>query len=424
MTKNAVRLTFICLLVVAGTGVWMRAMPFLPDLGLSFENLRHAHSHLAFLGWVFSAFYLAFSVLFLPEGSLRTPRFQQLFWLIQLVNGGMFFSFLLDGYGAASIVMLTAHTVLALLFFTWFLKKANLPRRQASSWFAWAAIAGFGLSSLGPFAIPLIQVFGGGNHAWTKLAIHFYLHFHYNAWFVFGLLAILLKVFEKEGIALPARHVAWSFGLMAAGVVPAYFLTVLFVEWPSAVLDSVKFGVVAQWLGVAILAFYFIKNLRAVNAGVRFLLPFSLAFLLVKFTVEMLTVLPPVYALVQTGNHFLTIGWLHLLFLGSITPFILWFFAKNAWGYWQDPVVQVGAGCFTTGFVGSEAVLFALGLGFPIAWTPVWLLGFSALMFGGIAMMFRAVISQSKKVVPAADLKDFFINQKIAAFHENAPAKH
>ena len=42
---------FGTLLAVALAGTYLRAMPFLPSGGPEFAFVRHAHSHLAFLGW-------------------------------------------------------------------------------------------------------------------------------------------------------------------------------------------------------------------------------------------------------------------------------------------------------------------------------------------------------------------------------------
>jgi hypothetical protein len=398
--KMAVKFTFSYLLIVAATGVWMRTMPFLPDLGLPFEHLRHAHSHLAFLGWVYSAFLLAFSAAFLPTGTFEKPRFQQIFWLTQLSACCMFAAFLGQGYGPVSIGFLTLHTLLAYLFFGYFLKNARLPGGKASTLFALGAIFSFIFSSFGPFAIPFITVLGDGNPVHLKMAVHFYLHFHYNGWFVFGLLALLFKTLENESVAFPFRLAKWQFRLMLTGLFPAYFLMVPFFEMPEFGTSIVKAGVVAQWIGMCIFAAVILSNrammLRVLRTPLKFLLGFSLTVLFLKFTVEMLTVFPVVFNLAKSANHFLTVGWLHLLFLGSITPFLWWFFAKKGWGKWTGAITKTGTGVFLTGFVFTELLLFATGLGYVIPSLPQWLLAFASLILGGIILLSPGIFQPRK----------------------------
>ena len=312
----------------------------------------------------------------------------------------MFTAFLVQGYGPVSIGLLTLHTFLAYLFFGFFLKKAALPQGKASTLFAYAAIFSFIFSSLGPFAIPFITVFGDGNPVHLKLAVHFYLHFHLNGWFVFGLLALFFKTLENEGVAFSFRLAQWQFWLMFSGLFPAYFLMVPFLELSPAVAALMKFGAVAQWLGMLIFATAIFGNKTAVTAPLRFpmrfLLVFSLVFLFLKFTVEMLTILPAVFALIKSANHFLTIAWLHLLFLGSITPFLWWFFAKSNWVKWTGTASSWGIGIFVTGFVISELLLFAMGFGYFIPSFPQWLLAFSVLILGGILFLSHGIFTNGK----------------------------
>jgi len=401
--KLAVSFTFSYLLIVAGTGVWMRAVPFMPDAGVAFGHLRHAHSHLAILGWVFSAFLLAISTAFLPRGTFYSPRFQWVFWLAQLSACCMFTAFLAQGYGAVSILLLTLHTLLAYLFFGFFLKKASLSLRQPSTLFIYASIFSFILSSLGPFAIPFVTAFGGGNPVYMKLAVHFYLHFHFSGWFVFALLAVLFKTLENAKIVTSIRLMVWPFWLLVFGLFATYFMYAPLPGLPVWAMAILKVGVVAQWAGAAVYVVAFFRNGPAVAAALkspfRFLLTFSLTILFLKFTVEMLAVLPAVWALIKTAGTFLTVGWLHLLFLGSITPFLGWFWAQSGGGNWTTPAPYWGAGLFATGFMFSEILLFSAGLGYFAAMLPQGLLAFSALMLCGVVLLAPGIFTKNNMVV-------------------------
>ncbi len=386
------------MVVVALTGLLMRALPLLPSTGVPFESLRHAHSHLAFLGWVFSAFYLAFVHFFLPPGSFDRPRYQQVFWLSQMVNMGMFAAFLYQGYGPLSIMFLTFHTGLAYVFFIFFLKDWKREKRQPSTWFGVVAIAAFLLSSLGPFAIPVVQIAGDGSPVWMRLAIHFYLHFHYNGWFAFGLLAIFYKIMENSGVPFSPAITRWQWRLLAFSLLPSYFLYAPLVgriDQTGPVFQAVG---LAQWLGILLFSFQFLKMKWMENAGggaaPRFLLGFSLLFLFLKYSAELLGMHPLLAPFIERNNHFLTVGYLHLLFLGSVTPFVWWFSAKAGWVAAQKPLARAGISLFTVGFLGSEACLFAMGMNWGLPYFTQLILVFTGLLASGILLFFSAFFSK------------------------------
>lgn len=388
------------LVVMALTGLLMRALPLLPSIGIPFESLRHAHSHLAFLGWVYSAFYLALVHFFLPKDSLYKPRYTQLFWLTQMVSVGMFAAFLYQGYGPLSITFLTFHTGLAYAFFIFFLKDWRREKRQPSTWFGLVAISAFLLSSLGPFAIPVVQIAGDSSPVWMRMAIHFYLHFHYNGWFVFGLVAIFFKILERSGSPSLSLLTRWQWWLMTLSLLPSYFLYAPMagkVDQTIPILQAIGW---AQWLGIVlfIVQVFKMKWVEKMGGGavLRFLLSFSLVFLFLKTSAELLGVQPLLAPLFERNNHFLTVGYLHLLFLGSITPFIWWVSAKEGWVDTQQPAAVVGILLFAVGFLGSEACLFAMGMKWGLPYFTQIILSFTLLLVSGIMLIFLGLFHQQK----------------------------
>lgn len=392
--KAAVSWTFFSLVAVALTGLLMRALPLLPSIGISFDSLRHAHSHLAFLGWVYSAFYLALVHFFLPKDSFERPRYTQIFWLTQMVSVGMFAAFLYQGYAPLSITFLTFHTGLAYAFFIFFLKDWKREKQQPSTWFGLVAIAAFLFSSLGPFAIPVVQIAGDGSPVWMRMAIHFYLHFHYNGWFVFGLMAIFFKILETDGVQFSPKLSRWQWWLMALSLVPSYFLYAPMagkIHPTSPILQAIGW---AQWLGVVlfIVQVFKMKWVEKMGGGavLRFLLGFSLVFLFLKASAELLGVQPLLAPFIERNNHFLTVGYLHLLFLGSVTPFIWWVSAKEGWVNAHKPAAVAGILLFAVGFLGSEACLFAMGMKWGLAYFTQIILCFTVSLAGGV-LLFSSV---------------------------------
>jgi hypothetical protein len=304
-----------------------------------------------------------------------------------------------QGYGALSITFLTFHTLLAYAFFFFFIKDWKREKRHPSTWFGLVAIAAFLLSSLGPFAIPVVQVVGDGSPFWMRMAIHFYLHFHYNGWFVFALLTVFYKILENSDASFSPALTRLQWWLMTVSLLPAYFLYAPAagrIDPANPILLATAW---VQWLGVALFIFQFFKMKLASKLGgtnvSRFLLHFSLVFLFLKSTCELLGVQPLLASYFERNNHFLTIGYLHLLFLGSVTPFVWWIAVKEGWVEAKKPTVLVGILLFVVGFVGSEGCLFVVGIEWGLPYFPQMILGFTLLLASGIVLFFSAFFSKT-----------------------------
>ncbi len=366
------KITFSYLLILALVGLLMRAMPLFDFSGWQYDQLRHAHSHLAFLGWVYSAFYLAFAKLFLPEGSMASGKYRQLFWLTQIIVAGMFLSFWFNGYNSVSIAFLAMHTALAYFFLFWFWKDLGINHSASpgiSRWFAKMGIVCFVLSSLGPFAIPIIQIFAYGNPAYQKMAVHFYLHFQYNGWFVFGMFAMLFRLFEQRGLTYSSSLAKGQFWLLALSLIPAWFQMLPFQHLPLVLEISLQFAVVAQVLAILI----FIKNdwtilQKSFRGWQRTLLVFSLTALFLKVSCQLVLILPGISEVIDIQNRFLMIAYLHLLFLGCITPFLFFLFSHLKWGDWASSVTKTGLSLFLVGVLLTEGSLFGQGLHIFLEW--------------------------------------------------------
>ncbi len=400
MKTTAVKLSFFYLLIVAAAGTLLRSMPFLPNTGLDFQNVLHAHSHLAFLGWVYSLLFVAYVHYFLPPGSFGKRRYQVLFWLTQAAMASMFVAFVLKGYGPVSVSLLTTHTAFVVIFIVRFLKDAKLSYQLPSSWFALAAFVSFLVSGLGPLAIPFVKIFGDNDPHLVKMAIHFYLHFHYNGWFVFSIFAFLLKIMESQHIALPIPRLRQTFILLLAGIGPAYFLIIPFVKLPAAIDWLVTLAIVAQWVGFALFFAYFFKNKLYKNLKTGFsgdwLLPVAFIFLFSKYSLELFSQFPGVSSWVDLENRFLTIGYLHLIFLGAVTPFLWWLVARSGWADWRKGASKWGFTSFFTGFIFHEAYLFLAGLGLILPQTTEVLALCALALLLGIAALLPIVFQPVK----------------------------
>src|SRR5690606_15371941 len=189
------KIAVLNLLVVALLGLFLRWQVVQPTEGINFKNFLHAHSHVALLGWLFSAFFLAFLPTYLPEDLSRKKSYSWLFWLAQASVLGMLISFPIQGYALFSITFSTLHILFSYVFIYRFLKDCKQSevvknQHQFSFKFIKAALFFLALSSLGPWAMGPIMASGNSFTQLYYNAIYFYLHFQYNGWFTFAVLGL------------------------------------------------------------------------------------------------------------------------------------------------------------------------------------------------------------------------------------------
>lgn len=200
-------ITALMWLTIAGIlGVVLR-VSFITDTGVNYRNLLHAHSHLAFLGWVFTGIAALIIRSFVDDEKLR-GKFRLQYWMFFLSNAAMIVSFILNGYNTSSIVFSSIH--MAATF--WFAstvwgnldrKTGGVPETILKSGFIFLF-----LSALGPLSLPVIsKVYTKQSHLYQD-ALHYYLHLQIYGWFTFALLAIFLKRIEQvSGTRYAKDHV-------------------------------------------------------------------------------------------------------------------------------------------------------------------------------------------------------------------------
>ena len=156
---NLSRSTYIIILnliLVGIIGCFLRFYFLHPVAGINYGYVLHAHSHLAFLGWVFMALYVLIIYAYLPREIQKTGTFSILFILLQLANLGMLFTFPFMGYALWSILFSAMHAITAMVFAGLFIRKARLAlpeKHQLSFLFIKWGLILMVISNLAPFEI-------------------------------------------------------------------------------------------------------------------------------------------------------------------------------------------------------------------------------------------------------------------------------
>ncbi len=361
--------------VVAVLGALLRWSMIRPIPGFDYGHWLHAHSHTAFLGFVFNAFFAFALARFVPAE--ERPACRKLFVVLVVAVLGMLATFPIQGYGPASIAFSTLHMVAAGVF-AWRLWRRNLAAPGARSHLR-VALACLVLSGIGPLALGPLAALGLRDTPAYALCIYFYLHAQYNGWFLFFLQALLLQpAVGREASVRETRLARAACLWLGAGVVLTLAQSTLWLGPPAWVNVVAGLGGVSQLVGFGI----FLRVLaarRTEGAGLtgaipttaRWLLRLALAAWGLKLVLQAAAVAPGLDALVN--HRFIVIAFLHLVFLGVVAPAILAFGFTTGW------LRDTGAARFTVAvfFVAaavSEVVLVALALGWESPVSLPWLL--------------------------------------------------
>ena len=242
--------------------------------------------------------------------------------------------------------------------------------------------------------IPLMT----GPHRMSALyyaAVQFYLHFQFNGWFLFGVMALFLRSAESRGAALDRR----AFRRALAFLVPSVFLTyALAVAWsnPKPFVFAINgAGVVVQLIAFGMLAPLFWRARFVTGAWHGRMLFLAFGAFALKVLIQASVVVPYIATVAYTIRNFV-IGFLHLMLLGIVTGYLLGHAVERGLLDPRRPVVGTGLALFVAGFLLSESLLAVQGImlwgaqGFLPAYYEV-LFGISVLLPVSAAVLLAGV---------------------------------
>jgi hypothetical protein len=357
-------------------GAFLRLQSFYPVLNINYKYFLHGHSHLAFLGWVFNALFVALLYAYLPS---KVKPYQVLFSLLQISVIGMLISFPLQGYAAISITFSTLHIFLSYAFAYKFLqdirREATIQQKNALSiaFVKWSLFF-MVMSSLGPFALAMVMAKALAGTHFYQLAIYFYLHFQYDGWFSFAVFGLFFWVLETNQIYFnqkPGRYFLLS---MAIACIPAYALSTLWTHPPVWVYSIAALSAVLQMMALLFL----IRLLYSIGKDLKMLLKNRVFNLLifagmafgVKTILQLFGSFPAIADMAFLVRNF-TIGYLHLIFLGFITVFLIAWFASQGFLKLHNKLATWGVRLLLAGFAGSEMYIFLQPLFFKYGWGAI-----------------------------------------------------
>jgi hypothetical protein len=381
---NAQRNWIICCLVnfiVASIiGLLMRFAYLFPLKNINYIYLLHAHSHVAMLGWAYLMIYTLIVHVFIPKDKADKPIYNQLFWITEFTVVGMMISFPLQGYALFSIVFSTLHILLSYVF-CWLVWKDCSKDKSAAGKLLMSSILFMLFSTFGIWCLgPTINMLGKQS-VFYQIAIQFFLHFQFNGWFLFAILALFIKQFKNE---IEAKQ----FRIFLKLLVLTTLFTVTFpISWfiENQILKWINtLGVLLQLISFL----YFYKMLQPqtsqfkanINSITKLTYVFALSALFLKITLQFVVLAPNLTEVSHQIRNWV-IGFIHLTTLGIITGFLFGILLQNNLLPRKAYLLKIGVKCFFFGYVITEILLFLQGIFYFL--DKGLLFGYYEAIFGG-----------------------------------------
>ena len=366
-SKLWLKTSIINLLLVAILGLLMRykigfEFPFLDQ-----KHLQHSHSHFAFSGWI-SHTLMVLMIGFLEYKIKKTEvQFIKKYNLLLITNlicsYGMLISFIIQGYGAISILFSTSSIVIACVFTFFYFKDLKLISHEdlSKNWFK-ASLFFNVISSLGTFALAYMMVSKNIPQNEYLSSIYFYLHFQYNGWFFFACMGLLISFLQlKKAENLFFNKTFWLFFVSC---IPAYFLSTLWLKLPTWIYVLTLLSALIQTVTWFKFLFVIIKLksnfLEKYPLVLRYILFFVGVALSLKFILQLGSTIPALSQL-AFGFRPIVIAYLHLVLLAIISLFLLFYIYVNQLITFNKKVKN-GIIIFSVGVLLNEIILAIQGI--------------------------------------------------------------
>jgi hypothetical protein len=341
-------------------GLFLRLMYVAPIEGVNFQFLMHGHSHVAMLGWVYLMLYCLIFHFYVPKEAQQKPVYNRLFWVTELAVVGMMIDFPAQGYAFASILFSTLH-IFCSYYFCYLIWKDAKPSTFPEKRMLHTALFFMIFSTLGVWCLgPAIGMMGKES-AFYQIAIQFFLHFQFNGWFLFAVLALF---FKQSKIKIDEKKFREFYNLFVTATVLTLALPVSWslsnpiFYWINAI------GVMIQLLSFVLFALliqpHFQDFFTPLAPLEKTVYRFALCSLALKVIIQLIVLVPELAQVSHDIRNFV-IGYIHLTMLGIITGFLFGFTLQNSYLNSQNSIQKWGVNIFLLGFVSTEILLFLQG---------------------------------------------------------------
>ena len=237
------------------------------------------------------------------------------------------------------------------------------------------------ISSFGPFRLAYMMAKNTGTIFQQKDAVYTFLHFQYNGFFSFAILALFFR--DKFGGA-GERVKKWvkQFAIiLCLAIIPSLFLSLLWHGENQSLIRPLAYAGCGLVL-LSVMAFIRLipslhRNARSESTIATVFLAFTIFSFFIKMLLQTGTIFPTLGNAVF-GFRPIIIGYLHQVFLGMVTFYILSKFIEMGKLPTRDPFTRFALLFFATMIVLHQVILLVNGLqllagsGDPIYGWLVW----------------------------------------------------
>ena len=402
MSKKSlwIGLCLVNLCIVAILGVTLRSKIVFSIPLIDYRQVLSAHSHFAFGGWV------GLSLMTLLTFDVLPVFHKKYIWIlvgIELSSLGMGLLFPFFGYAPLTVFFSSIYILISFAFAWYFMK--DLLRSSTNNTvklLGVSAIISMILSSLGPLGLSYILLSKSGNSLLYRDSIYIFLHFQYNGFFTLSVFTLVMNHVIKKNY--PINVNAKRFALfLCLSILPSLFLSML---WHNSTLLYIIAGI--GCILILISLFYFLKYIvefpwekfydQRLALNMWKLAAFSFGL---KMALNVGTIFPKLGNAIY-GNRPVIIGFLHLVFLGFVSFYILSNLIENNLFINRSRQMKIPFFLFGFGIVANESLLMLQGLEILFKTNSTlysWLLwGVSIILFIGAASIFISFLAADKYI--------------------------
>ena len=357
-------LSLINLCIVAFLGLTLRSKILFPLKFIDFRSVESAHSHFAFAGWAGLSLITLFIYDILPQSLHQKKIYQWILGAIEISSLGMAFLFPFLGYTGITIFFSTLYVAAVAVFVPVFIK--DIFRFQVNGnikLLAISALLSLILSFLGTIGLIYIIVARSGGSLLYRDSIYTFLHFQYNGFFTLSVFALFVNLILKQGI-VPNKHVKWFSVFLSLSIIPALFLSLL---WHNKTFFYLLAALGCVFILITVLQFLlflrsFPQHKVFYTSLARNFCLFSIISFVLKMILQVGTIFPELSNEIY-GDRPVIIGFLHLVFLGFLTFFILSLLTEEGYFTRNNKIISFPLIIFSIGIFANEFLLMLQGLG-------------------------------------------------------------
>lgn len=396
-------LCLINLSIVALLGFTLRSKILFSLPFIDYRNVLSAHSHFAFSGWVGLSLITLLIYDLLPEALNQKKIYRWILIGIEVSSLGMAILFPIWGYNTLTIIFSSLYILVSFVFAGVFIRDVlKVSINRTVKLLSISAISSLVVSSIGPFGLLYIILSKTGGSILYRDSIYTFLHFQYNGFFTLSIFALLFNYLLKHTIYLSQDANMFALSICAS-IVPSLFLALL---WHNSSFFYVL--AIIGCVGILLSVFFLIKTYLYYRPNSHFsslnktLLALSILSFCVKMLLQVGTIFPSLGNAVY-GDRPVIIGFLHLVFLGFVTFFILSTLISSGYFTRNRKLVKYPFFVFVSGVIANEILLMIQGLGILFKTNShiyQWLLWCtSILLFLGAILIAasRAIVITTKK---------------------------